>query len=35
MIDLDELFRIARPVILVDVSGLELLWLDNLPERWS
>jgi hypothetical protein len=22
-------------IILVDVSGLELLWPDNLPERWS
>jgi hypothetical protein len=35
MIDLDELLRIARPVILVDLSNFELLWPDNLPERWS
>jgi hypothetical protein len=32
MIDLDELLRIAGPVILVDVPGLEFLWPDNLPE---
>jgi hypothetical protein len=32
MVDLDELLRIARAIILVDVSDLELLWLDNLPE---
>jgi hypothetical protein len=32
MVDLDELFRIAGAIILVDVSGLELLWLGNLPE---
>jgi hypothetical protein len=35
MIDLDELLRIAGPVILIDLSSFELLWLDNLPERWS
>jgi hypothetical protein len=35
MIDLDELLKIAGPIILVDVSGFELLWPDNLPERWS
>jgi hypothetical protein len=29
MIDLDELLGIAGPIILVDVSGLEFLWLDN------
>jgi hypothetical protein len=32
MVDLDELLRIARAIILVDVSDLELLWPDNLPE---
>jgi hypothetical protein len=32
MVDLDELFRIARAIIVIDVSGLELLWSDNLPE---
>jgi hypothetical protein len=35
MIDLDELFEIAGPIILVDVPNLEFLWLDNLPEWWS
>jgi hypothetical protein len=35
MVDLDELLRIAGPIILVDVFGLELLCPDNLPERWS
>jgi hypothetical protein len=35
MIDLDELFKIAGLIILVDVPNLEFLWLDNLPERWS
>jgi hypothetical protein len=35
VIDLDELLRIIGPVILVDVSSLEFLWLDNLPEWWS
>jgi hypothetical protein len=32
MVDLDELLGIAGTIILVDVSGLELLWPDNLPE---
>jgi hypothetical protein len=32
MVDLDELFGIARAIIVIDVSGLELLWSDNLPE---
>jgi hypothetical protein len=32
MIDLDELFGIARPVILVDVPSLEFLWSDDLSE---
>jgi hypothetical protein len=32
VIDLDELFRIIGPVILIDVFDLELLWPDNLPE---
>jgi hypothetical protein len=32
MVDLDKLLGIARSIILVDVSSLELLWLDNLPE---
>jgi hypothetical protein len=32
MVDLDKLLEIARSIILVDVSSLELLWLDNLPE---
>jgi hypothetical protein len=35
MIDLDELLRITGPIILVDVPGLEFIWLDNLPEQWS
>jgi hypothetical protein len=35
MIDLDELFGIPEPVILVNVPDFEFLWLDNLPERWS
>jgi hypothetical protein len=35
MIQPDELLGIVGPFILVDVSGLELLWPDNLPERWS
>jgi hypothetical protein len=35
MINLDELFRIARPIILVDVPSLEFLWSDTLPEWWS
>jgi hypothetical protein len=35
MIDLDELFEIARPIILVDVPNLEFLWPDNLPEWWN
>jgi hypothetical protein len=32
MIDLDELLVIAGAIILIDVSGLELVWTDNLPE---
>jgi hypothetical protein len=32
MIDVDELFRIAGPIILVDVPSLEFLWPDDLPE---
>jgi hypothetical protein len=32
MIDLDELLRIAGPVILVDVPDLEFLWPNNLPK---
>jgi hypothetical protein len=32
MVDLDELLGIVGAIILVDVSGLELLWPDNLPE---
>jgi hypothetical protein len=32
MIDLDELFRIAGPIILIDVPILEFLWPDDLPE---
>jgi hypothetical protein len=35
MIDMDELFRIARPIILVDVPSLEFLWADDLSEWWS
>jgi hypothetical protein len=35
MIDLDKLFRIVGPIILVDVPSLEFLWPDNLPEWWS
>jgi hypothetical protein len=32
MVDLDEFLRIVGVIILVDVSGLELIWPDNLPE---
>jgi hypothetical protein len=32
MIDLDELFGVAGPIILVDVHNLEFFWLDDLPE---
>jgi hypothetical protein len=35
MIDMDEPFRIARPIILVDVPSLEFLWADDLSEWWS
>jgi hypothetical protein len=35
MIDLDELFGIAGPIILVDVSSLKFLRPDDLPEWWS
>jgi hypothetical protein len=35
MVDLDELLGIAEAIILVDMSGLEFFWPDNLPERWS
>jgi ABC-type phosphate transport system auxiliary subunit len=32
MIDLDELLKIVGAIILVDVSGIELFWPDNLPK---
>jgi hypothetical protein len=32
MVDLDELLGIVEAIILVDVSGLEVFWSDNLPE---
>jgi hypothetical protein len=32
MVDLDELLGVVEAIILVDVSGLELFWSDNLPE---
>jgi hypothetical protein len=32
---MDELLRIVGSIILVDVPGLEFLWPDNLPKRWS
>jgi hypothetical protein len=32
MVDLDEFLGIAGAIILIDVSGLELIWPDNLPE---
>jgi hypothetical protein len=35
MVDLDELLGIAGAIILVDVPGLEFIYPDNLPERWS
>jgi hypothetical protein len=35
VIDLNELFGIARPIILVDVRSLEFLWPDDMPEWWS
>jgi hypothetical protein len=34
VIDLDEHFGIAGPIILVDMLSLEFLWPDNLPEWW-
>jgi hypothetical protein len=35
MIDMDELFGITGPIILVNVPSLEFLWPDDLPEWWS
>jgi hypothetical protein len=35
MIDLNELFDIARFIIFVDVPTLEFLWPDDLPEQCS
>jgi hypothetical protein len=35
MVDLNELLRITGAIILVDMSGLEFIWPDNLPEQWS
>jgi hypothetical protein len=32
MVDLDEFLGIVEAIILIDVSGLELIWPDNLPE---
>jgi hypothetical protein len=32
MIDLDEFFEVAGPIILVDVPSFEFFWLDHLPE---
>jgi hypothetical protein len=32
MVDLDEFLGIDEAIILIDVSGLELIWPDNLPE---
>jgi hypothetical protein len=32
MVDLDEFLGIVGAIILIDVSGLELIWPDNLPE---
>jgi hypothetical protein len=32
MVDLDELFGIVGPIILIDVPNLEFLWPNNLPE---
>jgi hypothetical protein len=32
MVALDEFLRIVGAIILIDVSGLELIWPDNLPE---
>jgi hypothetical protein len=32
MVDLNELLRIARAIILIDVSGLEFFWPNNPPE---
>jgi ABC-type phosphate transport system auxiliary subunit len=34
MVDLNELLRIAGAIILVDVSGLEFFWPDNLTDSW-
>jgi hypothetical protein len=34
MIDLDEIFGIAGPTILIDVPTLEFLWPDDMPEYW-
>jgi hypothetical protein len=35
VIDLDELFGIARTIIFVDMPSLEFLWPDDLPEQCS
>jgi ABC-type phosphate transport system auxiliary subunit len=35
MVDMDKLLKIVGVIILVDVSGLEFIWPDNLLERWS
>jgi hypothetical protein len=35
VIDLDELFMVARSFIYVNVSSLEFLWPDDLLEWWS
>jgi hypothetical protein len=35
VVDLDKLLKIVVAIILIDVPGLEFIWPDNLPERWS
>jgi hypothetical protein len=34
LIDLDELFRIAGPIISIDMTGFELVWPPDLS-KWS
>jgi hypothetical protein len=35
MIELDELFKIVGPIILINVPNLKLLGLDDMPKWWS
>jgi hypothetical protein len=33
MIDLDEFLQVTGAIVLVNMSWLEFVWLDDLPER--